>query len=199
MKISTYITLLVCLLTACSGSQSLEQGTYVQHVKNPENGLVKTKKLSDFDFELTYRPHEYIALTEAVNGLTNETLASKKEELDDLHYLALKIKGNGTGGLLETNATSENDYNLRLYYYSSEAQLDMHLIQEKDTMPCVLYHFERNYQLAPYNTIVMGFEPQQYDLSKSLEFVYNDRVLGLGPVRMAIDGNDLNQIPQLKL
>lgn len=186
----------------CSKQSSLSKEAYVSFVNSEESGLIKSKEIGEFTFEAFYRPYDYIAIQELKKAtLSSEEVASKKKELAGLHYLNLKIEGAPGLGLLETDATSDQDYNLRLYYYTSEAQLDMQLIQDQDTMPCVLYHFERNYQLAPYNNIVLGFEPtnQEINYTKDIEFVYNDRVLNTGPIRMVFNADQLNTLPTLKL
>ncbi len=190
-----YIALLV-LLGACSAG-SLEPTAYRSWVENAANGLKKVQTIGDYEFSLQYKPVDYVALVESRNpNITKQQVQQKQEELKDFQYYNLRIKTNVGTELLASNITQEDEYYGRLNYFVTYAQDDIQLYQGKDTIACGLYLFERNYGLAPYNNIVIGFKSNDTQTEKTI--VFNDRVLGTGPVKFKIRKEDLANIPQLK-
>ena len=162
-----------------------------------ENGLKKIETIGDYEFTIQYKPVDYVALVEGRNlNVSQEDLDQKAEELADFQYYNFRIKTNVATELLASNITEEDEYYGRLNYFVGHAQDDLQLYEGNDTIPCSLYLFERNYGLAPYNDIVIGFKSSNTTDDKTI--VFNDRVLGVGPVKFKIKSNDLANIPNLK-
>jgi len=179
------------------GTGSLEPKEYMGWIENIENGLKKTEKIGDYEFSLQYKPIEYVALVESRDvNIEEETLKSKVAELKDFQYYNLKIMALGAAELLSANIVEEDEYYGRLNYFVTYAQEDIQLIEANDTLPCSLYLFERNYGLANHNNIVLGFKSNNKDADKTV--IFNDQVLGTGPVRFKINKEDLLEIPSLK-
>lgn len=198
MKHWVIIMFATVVLGSCSKSR-LVPGEYVNWVKNPENGLVASKKMGAFEFSLLYKPVEYIALMEARgHSVSKEDVNKRKQELDGMQYYTLKIATTKDNEIMKTGITSEYEYYQRLEYFISPAQDDISIVEGKDTLPCQLYHFERNYGVAPYSTIVLGF-PKSGETGEKNDklFIYNDRVLGTGPVMLAIRQSDIDNVPEL--
>lgn len=184
------------VLFGCSRAP-LDVRDYISWVEDAANGIRVEETIGDYSFLLQYKPHEYISLMEHRKGEIsarelNETVA----EIQDLQYYNFRIGSNSGKALLSSGIQAENEYYSRLNYFVSHAQHDIYLVEAQDTLPCSLYLFERNYGLAGHNNIVLGFK-RSYRASDKL-FVYEDQVLGTGPVKLKIEKESLANIPPLK-
>lgn len=187
------------VILSCGQDSRLSIPDYVGWINNSENGLKSVKELNDYRFELFYKPVEYIAINEQRTFGIDPVLYSKRlKELDGLQYYTLRIESLIGKEMMRTGIHSEHEYSMRLQYFSDLAQYDMKLVDGNDTLTCALFHFERNYGVAPYNNIVLGFQKIKGSVnSKTLTF--NERVLGIGKVNLKIEDKDINNIPQLIL
>ena len=173
---------------------------YAAWVENESNGLKVKKNISDYEFTLLYKPLDYVVVREMKSEeLKKKLLDERKKELEGMQYYTLKIKSNTSNDLMKTGISSEDEYYQRLEYFMSPAQDDISLIDGRDTLPCLLYHFERNYGLAPFNNIVLGFaKTEDKKEQKDKTLIYDDQVLGTGKIQITIKGNDIEQLPLLK-
>lgn len=146
-----YILILImgALLFSCS-SDELTVADYLSYINNPDNGLKVSKELNEYEFELLYKPVEYIAINEQRTVDVDEVVYQKRiGELEDLQYYTLKIQSLSGSEMMRTGIRTEQEYSNRLQYFSDIAQYDMRLVDGNDTLTCVLFHFERNYGVAP--------------------------------------------------
>lgn len=172
---------------------------YTKWCEDSDNGLVLSKTIGDFEYTAFYKPTEYIALTELdVESADKNAIESKIAELGDMEYFSFRIKSlKETTELLKVNLESQEQYYSRLEYISFKMQNDFKLIDKADTLDCVLYHFERVYNLVPHATIVLGFPKRK---SKSdLRIVYEDKIFNNGNIIMTLQNKTLNALPKLKL
>jgi hypothetical protein len=93
---------------------------YVTWVRNPENGLLKKKTIEELTFSAQYKPIEYVACLEVGKSTIPESvLKSKKEELQGMEYVDLKIEiPEGQGELLKHELHSAKQYDERISYFS---------------------------------------------------------------------------------
>lgn len=162
-------TVIFCLLlnTGCVNELSPKQ--YVSWLKKSSNGLRVQQDGEAFQYDLQYNPSELMALTELgpANGLSKTVVDSLGKEYDGLEYYTLKITSKQNQDILKQNVQESGDYYMRLNYLTFEMQNDLELIVDSDTIPCALYHCERNYGSAPYMKISIGFPvielPEQGD------------------------------------
>jgi hypothetical protein len=218
-----FAAVLSCCLFACSPDKATETNTssilpefarteekvgvdaYMNWVENERNGLKVQKKIGDMTFSALYKPYEYLAIMELKrNGLTAENLQKKIKEYDGMQYVTYKIAAeNQQQELLKVGISNDKEYYARLEYISFEMQKDFKLIDGKDTLDCLLYHFERVYGLAPYATVVLGFPATKDKQSAEKRFKndktigYTDKLFGTGNVYMTIKEEDLNRLPEL--
>lgn len=191
------IAMASCLLWACSPSQ-LDYKAYVQWVESDKSHLSAVKDLDDFEYTLIYKPLDYMVAKEYLNGaITKEQIDSRRKEYGKMQYYTLKIKAKSSNELLGANAGSEQEYYGRLEYFMSAMSSDLQLIDGKDTLPCLLYHYERNYGLAPYSSFVLGFD-QGKTPAEDKVMVYDDHVLGSGKVMIKIKAEDIKQVPAIR-
>ena len=190
--------MLLSTFFSCS-SDGLEIKDYLAYVKNPDNGLKISKDLNEYQFELQYKPVKFIAINEQRTTQIDTTLFDQRiKELNGLQYYTLKIQALAGKEMMRTGISSEQEYSNRLQYFSDLAQYDMRLVDGNDTLTCVLFHFERNYGVAPYNNMVLGF-PKIDGKTQSKTFTFNEQVLGVGKVKLKVAKQDINNIPKVKL
>jgi hypothetical protein len=61
-----------------------------------------------------------------------------------------------------------------------------------------MFHYERTYGIDPRANFVLAFEKsKQGTAAKTI--LFDDKVLGAGPVMLSVSPEDLQNIPELKL
>jgi hypothetical protein len=194
-----YSIFICCILLFSCQQERLSVEEYISYIKNPENGLNVNKEFNEFEFELIYKPVEFIAINEQRKLIIDTAWYQQRiKELQDLQYYTLKIASLSGSDMMKTGINTAQEYANRLHYFSDIAQYDIRLIDGKDTLTCALFHFERNYGVAPYNNIVLGFiKKKGKQKTKTLSF--DEQVLGVGKVNLKIEENYINNIPQIIL
>ncbi len=203
IKIHTGLLILIIFIISCKNStvkskspavdnnNSISKKDFPVWVEAKDNGLSNSKSINDFNYEIQYKPIEYIL---AIKG--NDSL--KATDYEGLHYIDLKLSNNGNPDYLKTNLSNREDYYLRLKYFSFEIQNDLKLIDGKDTLNCVFSHFERTYGITPYIKIVTAFE-KNTDSSNDLFFSYHDQLFDNGIIIIPITKAAINNIPKIKI
>jgi hypothetical protein len=205
--VSIAVFWLFLLAYACSPLRiELAPDAYISWVEDPANGILVSKQLNSFGFELQYKPLDYVTLKD--NGdprISSATLSNENTEIGDMQYFTFRISEAKGGDLLRDDVSSVDQFSDRLAYFSSGMQNDVKLIENSDTLSCLLFHFERTYGIDPRSTFTLGFPfakedgkggmPAAYDKI----FLYDDHELGTGPVYIKISADKINSIPQLNL
>lgn len=185
------------MLFSCT-QKELSVKDYLAWVNNPENGLKVSKEIKDYKIELFYKPAEYIAINEQKTTEIDTALFYQRiKEIKDFQYYTLKIESLKGTEMMRTNISSEHEYSQRLQYFSDLVQYDLSLEENNDTLSCQLFHFERNYGVAPYNNIVLGFPKPTQENAKTL--VFNDQILGIGKIKLKIEKENIDNIPNIIL
>ena len=122
-------------------------------------------------------------------------LKNKIEEYKGLQYFTFRISTESRTELLKKNLTETNDYYGRIQYFSFDMQKDLKLIDGKDTLDCVLFHFERVYGIAPYATFVLGFPNSKQINDKTL--FYDEKVFGAGRIYLTIRSKNIKRLPEV--
>jgi hypothetical protein len=194
--------------TVISESPALHINEYMNWIENKDNGLKVEKKIGEVTFSALYKPYEYMAIMELKKEkLTEKKLTEKIAAYEGLQYFTFKIAANNEQQeLLRIDADSDKEYYSRLEYFSFQMQNDFRLIDGKDTLDCVLYHFERVYGLAPYATMVLGFPLAKTGQQQAGKRMYNDKTIGYtdkffgaGNIYMRIKEESLINLPSLVL
>jgi hypothetical protein len=196
MQVNKQLFYLLVFLGACRPS-ALPEDKYLNWMKDQKNGCHKVKKVGDISLEVQYKPTDFV-MAEEIDGrmLSAQEYSNRKKEIDGLQYFDLRIKDNS--GLIEGETGSKQEMNERLYYFSYEFENDLTLIDGNDTLPCVLYHFERTYNLKNTRNFVIGFEKKNRKEMEDKCLVIDSRALGLGIVKIKIDKEALENIPVLE-
>jgi len=191
---------LLLLVRSCGEKQSLSPADYVRWVEDESNGLQVRKRIGAYEYTLQFRPHDYVALKDhGPAGLSPALMEEEKTAMADMQYFTLRIAAEDhADDLLKYDTGDDQDYFSRLEYFSAAMQNDLSLAEGKDTLPCLLFHYERTYGIDPHSTFLLAFPKSKYAASDK-RLIWNDRVLGSGPVHLLIKAENLNRIPHLTL
>jgi hypothetical protein len=130
------------MFVACSHSPE----KYVHWVQNPENGLKKQVAYQNFVIDIQHKPTDYMLIT---NSGADK---SDKSALDSMQYYNLSMRVPK-----EFCQQMENNQELR-DYLSYRFQEDIYIQQGNDSLPCVLFHYERTLAMKCVASYVLGFE-----------------------------------------
>ena len=178
--------------------EMLEAADYVRWMKDPDNGFRNEKTIDNLRFSVQYKTPEYITCMEQHGRACSDALVRKNTaELSGMQYYDLRIVLNDGGNeLLKYNLSSAEQYNERVNYFAFGMQHDIQLIDGHDTLPCLLYHFERAYDVTPSATLVLGFLQKQPEGDKTL--LVDDRTFNKGLLKFRFSAAELNNKPKLK-
>lgn len=200
MKAFALVIMIILAITkGCGERQSLRPADYVHWVEDPSNGLKTEKRIGEYLFVLQYKPLEYLVLktTKDIN-ITAARLEEEKKEIEELQYYTFQVgEAEGSSDGLTVGASESSEFYGRIQYFTSAVQRDFKLVEGKDTLPCVLHHFERTYGLTPYTSFVLGFPKSRKVSAEDKTFIYEDKVIGSGTIKITIPASCINNIPHL--
>ncbi len=187
----------ILVLQGCK-VESLSPEELAGYVNNRENGLTQSRKIGPYILEAQYKPVDFISLLEKENDLTESYLNKRRKELKGLQYYKLRLaSADPHQRVMDIGNYSEQDYYNKIYYFGLEMQQDIKLLESDDTLKCVLFHFERNYDLAPYVDFNLGFEKNTAPGDR--ELILMAHKIGLGTVKFRFKAAAIHNIPTIKL
>jgi hypothetical protein len=199
-RLSAYFFLIAVIVVSCS-VQNMGPREYMQWVKSEQNGLRISKEISDYKFTLQYKPVEFEALLHLGDKpVAKPQFDSLTATIKDVQFFTFCINTPDKKDPARAISLNEADYNQRLNYLMFEMQNDFYLVDGKDTLPCLFYHYERNFDVSPDNNILLGFERDT--LQKEIgdkTLIYDDKILETGPVILTVKSQDIKSVPTLKL
>lgn len=205
-----YLLLGMFVFCSCNRTEPSASGIPYQHEKKQvaaqkymewntdQQHLLYDKQVGNFQFSVKYIPSEFMALSESGTAVSPEKHAHDLQEYTGLYYILFKIRARDDKDILTSLSSSSEAYQKLVRYFSFDIQEDLVLVENGDTLTCVLANFERTYGVSPYCTIMAGFEKKSdhKEIHHDLTFIYKDRVLQTGPVKLLIPAKDLAAIPQ---
>lgn len=187
-------------ICSCNTTNTIDPLTYIKTVEDKESGLKIEKKIDDFSFSLLYKPAQYISLVENQGQIVSkEQFDNRVKELDQMQYYTLQITSSKSNELLKAGIQNETEYFKRLEYFMSYMQDDIVLLDGNDTLNCALFHFERNYGIAPYSNFLLGFENRGKNLYEDKTLIYDDKIFGTGKINLTIKSSDISGLPKIKM
>ena len=180
--------------------ETLTPTEYVVWVNDKTHNLKRSKKISEFNFTLFSKPSDYlISVDQKTETITETKYIELKKEFGNLLYFDFKIEADDIPTeLLKYKVSGEGEYQRRVTYFAYEMQKDFFLVDHLDTIPCVMFHYERTYDIVPYVKVLLGFDPLKNNKDNTFEFIYQDRVFNNGLIKFTIRKSDLENIPKLK-
>lgn len=202
MQAIKIILILIIILNLFScGKESMLPSDYVEWVNNIDNGLLKEKTISPLNVELLYKPIPYIISNEKrSNKIPKKEYEARVNKLKGLQYYTLKLSiVGGETDVTNFEVSEISQQQDRLSYLSFAMKNDIRLIEEGDTLPCVLYHFERSYDVVPSRTFVLAFDQRPEYKKSNKTLVLDLSYFKTGPIKINFKTSDLERIPNLKL
>jgi Surface antigen variable number repeat len=168
-----------------------------------ENQLVKSKSISEIEYELSFVPKEQMAMTEL--GIhPNDTYDSAKynqalSHYIDMTYFNFKIRVQEfKGEVLKYNLSDGKSYEERVKYAAFQMEHDFMLIQDLDTIILGMYHFERTFESAPYLNFMLAFDHSKFSKEKAFTIAFNDQLFKKGNLNFKYFANQLTNLPTVK-
>lgn len=186
--------LFIFLITGCTKSE-LSPADYIKYFE--ENGMPESHtQIGNIKVEMKFIPAEYMLLKDdKAKNISQKTI----DEKNDLVYLHLDFFDlESKSEAIRSTANNEMELYQKIEYASFKAQEDLSMIRGKDTVSCVLYHFERGYNLSSNNRMILGF-PNKGEGNESITLRYEDKLFGIGIINLVIDKEKLNRVPKLKI
>lgn len=174
-----------------------ERKDYMDWYTQNKSSLARNHQNEGWTFDLQYEPCEVILLRQSENDLNH--LEQGLEDEKFFHHFKLAFDYRGQSAFSQAKA----DYQLlgeMVHYFTKDAKNDFFLIEnQKDTLPCVLFHLERYYDLQPFDIVNMSFERNSDGPSGDLVLHFKDRLVGIGDTQFSFKKKTINNIPELKL
>lgn len=183
-------------------NKTVSKSEYKKIIEEELEDLKEEKSIGDYRFSFEYRPIEQIILKESDETTINQTFFDEeKRKLEDLQYYTMRIlPDNNTEDVLKTGLENRSGFDERLNYFSFNMQHDIYLVDKGDTLPCILFHFERTFGVTGDCSFSLAFKnkinEQTKNISGSRTLVYKDKVLGCGIVKLSIKEKNIRKIPK---
>jgi hypothetical protein len=180
-------------------NEKLSPVNYVKWVEDAQNGLNKEKQIGEMIYSAQYKPYNYVICEqERQPTIADSTVRKDMSQLGNMQYFNLKISlGGGQGELLKYNLSSREEYDGRVNYFAFGMQKDIELVDGSDTLPCLLYHYERIYDVAPSATFLLGFAPGKSSKSDRTLILF-DKGFKKGIIKFYFEAKAINILPQLQ-
>jgi hypothetical protein len=184
-----------------NGPNVISSDDMLSYTIQPENGLLKTKKINEYTYSVKYKSIPYIIAQESGGKtISRADYKNKISELEGLQYFDLRLQVENTNNeILKYDLGSEEQYDERINYLAFKMQNDIQLIDGKDTLECLLYHMERAYDIVPYSTILCAFKKIAKPVEGDKIFVLHDNLFNNGTIKLTFLNSDIQNAPELKL
>jgi len=193
-----YIIGVLIGIGACK-TEEVSVSDYIKWVGDKDNGLYKNTDMNDFKFGCMYKPVEWLSLREVKRSKLNiSKFDSVRNELKGLQYFSLKIENNKVPELVSYQAEDNEAYQKNFNYYTGGMKNDIYLVVNEDTLPCILFHYERNYGASPINIFDLAFENSNTNVNADKQIIVYAEHMGMGIIKFKFNKEDINDIPKLK-
>ena len=191
--------IIVAVLTGCK--KNLQPNDYIRYVQDKQNGLKKEVIVDGWQYDIQYRPYEYILLFEQAGDLSKSS--KRLAELSGTAWFNISFKRTSDSvSAMRYGLSSKEDYDRRVDYYLNQASKDLVLVYDKrDTLHPISYEFENNYNLTPQETIVVGFglPKGEKEPRRDMQLCWTDHVFKNGIIKALYLSDELRKIPNLTL
>lgn len=196
---STLLILAAVCFSCGKERQKLDPEQYLIAAKSNADLQVE-KEFKDVTFQVRYRSTDELILDEVSDKKLTDSLYHKlRNKYKTLQYFTFTIVSARSAEIL-SHYEGEEDYYKLLDYLSSSIQNDFALVDNNDTLACVLAHYERNFGLSSSNRISLAFEDKdqgkvKYPSDKIL--LYDDKLFETGLISFRFEKENLNNLPHL--
>lgn len=167
----------------------------VRYVNSEENGFFKSKSIDNITYSSMLKPVEYLLAQKRLKENNNKLMAT---DFEDLQYFDLRISVEDfKAEFIKYDVDSPVDYEERVKYCAFEMQNDIKLIDGNDTLECVMFHFERAYDVVPYGHFILGFETKKKSMIETKTLCFDDKLFNKGMIKFAYSPQTIAKQPVL--
>ena len=191
----------LCLLLLWAFMPSESPVDYLNRIDQSLGTYVQTKEFGDLKIDLKYKPPAYLAAAQMTKseGMTQFSYKELTAEFSRFSNYQLHLENIRGGALVKEIAQLGDNYQELVHYLSFGIQEDLLLCTPTDTLNCAFVHFERNYDLAPFTNIEIGFNIEHLStpLIKEEEWTvqFNADRFGLGPLHFRYQSKEVANAP----
>ncbi len=200
MRLLNILGIICMLLMVSCKPKSVTTEELFAFVNNTDNGFIRSEQIGGYELTVIHQPAELKAALELQDTIPTDAgfkqlLEVKKETMDFIFRIGSKDQ---KGDALEQGISNLAQYQDRLGYLASAIHHDFMLVNDKDTIPCILHHYERNFQMAHFHQVLLSFKRPE-NMSDEIRVIYNDRLLGTGKVQFVFKKERINNIPEINI
>ncbi len=183
---------------------SISPVDYLNKIDQSKGTYVQSKVFGDLNIQMVYHPPAYQAAAQYVkSGERSEQSPNDLiETFSQTSNYRLRFENIQGGGLLPEMAKSTDNYQDLVQYFSFAIQEDLFLCTPTDTLKSTFVHFERNYNLAPFINIEVGFDTKKLNRAlynnEEWAVLFNAERFALGPLYFRYKTKEVSERPQLK-
>lgn len=154
----------------------------ISFVDNKANGFIKSKTIGQISYYGILKPSDYLL---SQKKLEEKNTRLSKNDFEDLQYFDLRIKVEDFNReFIKYDLENAGQYQARVQYCAFNMQQDIKLIDGSDTLSCVLYHYERSFDIVPYGHFTLGFENKKSDVVNTKTLVFYDNLFNNGIIKL---------------
>lgn len=190
--------LMLLILLSCNGVKQLNMKDYLNYMEDADNGYVQTVETDKINYSIQFASPEYVLCKELSGQSTsNDSFAKARlNELEGYSFFLIKIElKDGYKSVLEKQQR-DMDVSRMTAYYQNFALNDITVTADGAELVPQTYHFEDNYGVAPFNTIVVGYK---HSLKDKAELTFNDKYNNIPLIKAAYSKELLTGMPKLKI
>lgn len=195
-----YFLFIVTTVIATGCRKSLKAAEYYSWNNQKSNPLSKWHKGKYYNFNVVYRPINFMALSQ-LNGeeLTEAKMKETRQGLLCCRHFKISIQSKDTSDVLKYKLRTKEEYFERIKYLSNDIANHLFLIEGKDTLQCTFSHYERSYKLNSSATVMAFFERKKSGQSEEIPMKLILTTGGFNPsnLEFKFNENELKNIPNL--
>jgi len=198
-RVCSGFALFAFLLVGCGSNKNLAPQDYVAYMQDGVHHFKQEVVTHDLTYTVQLATPEYMVCQEMYRHAANVKAAEVNKRLNDLKntlFFLVHISSKKPSSAVETMQNNSRAEVMNMYYEAS-ASNDIMLYNGNMQQHPSIYHFENNYGLVPYNTIVVGFDVA--DKALDMRLVFNDRYNEEPMIQTAFSGEILSKLPTLQI
>lgn len=197
-----YIISLASLML-CGCQQRIKNSTiFFEWLNDPQNGLVKSKKVDGMEITVKYLPPEYLALKE-LRGKYEADKAKKLKvqyEKSLTFLLTFKPTDKNEVDIMFRGIRDKQGYDQRLMSLSFEMEKYISLKIKQTSYPPLLSTLEQTYGTTKHRSVYLVFGGENLDIIKKdnlWDIVFEDNIFETGIHHFQFNRDNLLNLPEL--
>ena len=175
---------------------------YQTFFKNSKQKLQKTQKIDDKSYSIQFLPNDYVAIMQVEESDSAKNLVENKiNEMKGMYFFTLRIDNvKDNTPVLKSGINDMSVYKDRIDFVSFKMQKDLTLIANNKNYPCVLYSFERTFDMTRYIDFSIAFDIGKDPIPNEITVKLNANYWDAGILNFHFTQKDLlGSLPKLKL